>query len=510
MTGIVVRALSVYLISLFARQVNMAFAMARLQRYLLQPYEWFLQQHSADLSKSVLQEINEIVNGSVAPSLRIISNGFLIFLLAGFLLLIQPLGAVMIAIVFGTSFWAIDRRVRHHIDEMGRDQRRANRERHQVTREALTGIKEVKVMSLEALYLERFFGPSRRLATYQARLQLISEMPRFALEALTFGGMLAFTLWLLWTSEGQLGAVVPVMGAFAFAALRLMPPAQSLFRDIALMRFGRAALAGLLEDLADAGADRMPEGDPERLTFARDLSFENVSFHYPMTEQAALKNVSIEIEAGTTVGLMGPSGAGKSTMIDLILGLVRPSSGRILVDGVAIDQTNRQGWQRNVSFVPQSIFLFDDTIAANIAHGITGGEVDRDRVRHAANLAHIDEFVQTLPEGYDSLVGDAGMRLSGGQRQRVGIARALHLGRDVLVFDEATSALDAKTERNIMESIRSFSGTKTLILVSHRLSTLAHCDKIFILDGGLIEDSGTYSELKARSEVFQSMRTAAE
>ena len=509
MSGIAVRALSVYMIQLFARQVNMAFAMARLERYLLQPYEWFLQQHSADLGKSVLQEINEIVNGSVAPALRIISNSFLIILLAALLLLVQPLGAITIAFVFGTSFWAIDRAVRRQIGEMGKDQRRANRERHQVTNEALAGIKEVKVMSLETLYLKRFFGPSRRLAAYQARLQLVGEMPRFALEGLTFGGMLGFTLWLLWTSEGALGTVVPVLGAFAFAALRLMPTAQLLFRDIALMRFGRAALAGLLDDLADPSSVTMPDIDAEPLPFKRSFQLEHVQFSYPASERAALKDVSLEIEAGTTVGFMGPTGAGKSTVIDLILGLVTPSGGRFLVDGVPVDDGNRQNWQRNVGFVPQSIYLFDDSIAANIAHGVSGGDIDMEQVRHAARLARIDDYIETMPEGYDSFVGDAGIRLSGGQRQRVGIARALYRDRDVLVFDEATSALDAVTEREVMDAIRSLAGTKTLILVSHRLSTLAHCDEIFVLEHGRVVDRGSYAELKASNASFQSMLAEA-
>jgi ABC-type multidrug transport system fused ATPase/permease subunit len=510
MGGIAVRALSFYMANLFARQVNMTFAMARLRQYLAQPYEWFLQQHSADLSKSVLQEINEIVNGSVTPALRVIANTFLIVLLSGLLLAIEPVGATAIALLFGTSFWLIDRSVRRRIAEMGLDRRRANRERHQVTGEALSGIREVKMMALEETYLRRFFDPSLRLASYQARLQLIGEMPRFALEAMTFGGMLAFTLWLLWTNDGSLDRIVPVLGAFAFAALRLMPTAQLLFRDISQMRFGQAALDGLHADLDDPVAFPAAAAGPRTLRLTREIRLEDVEFRYPGAERAALAEVSLRIGAGMTVGLAGPTGSGKSTVIDLILGLVSPTAGRLVVDGVPIGDANRRDWQRNVGFVPQTIHLVDDSVAANIAHGIDRDRIDMDRVRTAARMARIDGFVAGLPEGYDSFVGEAGLRLSGGQRQRLGIARALYRDRDVLVFDEATSALDTVTEREVMDSIRALAGRKTLIMVSHRLSTLAHCDTIFTLREGRIRETGTYETLRATSADFRSMLAAAE
>ena len=510
MSGIAVRALSFYLANLFARQVNMAFGMARLKQYLSQPYEWFLQQHSADLSKSVLQEINEIVNGSVSPALRVIANSFLILLLSGLLLAIEPVGATVIATLFGLSFWLIDRTVRQRIEEMGRDRRRANRERHQVTGEALSGIKEVKMMALESTYLQRFFDPSLRLASHQARLQLVGEMPRFALEAMTFGGMLTFTLWLLWTNDGSLDRIVPILGAFAFAALRLMPTAQLLFRDISQMRFGQAALHGLRADLRERIEIAEPAADAAPIRLTDRLELRGVSFAYPGTDIRALSDVSLSIRAGTTVGFIGPTGAGKSTVIDLILGLVEPSSGTLAVDGVAIEGASRRAWQRNVGFVPQTIHLVDASIAANIAHGVAPDRIDMEAVRRAAGMARIDAFVDTLPEGYDSFVGDAGIRLSGGQRQRIGIARALYRGQGVLVFDEATSALDAVTEREVMEAISALSGSRTLILVSHRLSTLTRCDTIFAMRNGRLQEAGSYEALRAGSAEFRSMLAAAE
>ena len=511
MTGIATRALSFYLSNHFARQTSISFGMARLMAYFSQPYEWFLRQHSADLSKSVLQEMNDIVNGTVTPALRVVGNLFLMLALAGLLLVVEPVGAVGVGLLFGLSFWLVDRAVRARIHEMGIDRRRANRERQQVTGEALTGIREVKMMGLEEMYLERFFDPSKRLANYQARLQFIGEMPRFALEAITFGGMLLFTLWLLWTSEGTLEGIVPVLGAFAFAGLRLMPTTQILFRDIAMMRFGQAALEALRADLTElpAAAPEQPRGEEARLPFAKELRLERVTYAYPESDIPAVADLDLAIPAGTTVGFVGATGAGKSTVIDLLLGLVPPRQGRFLVDGVEVDDANRQAWRHGVGFVPQSIHLVDDSVAANIAYGLSADRIDMDRVREVARMASVHDMIETLPEGYDTFIGERGVRLSGGQRQRLGIARALYRGSSLLVLDEATSALDTVTESEVMQSVRRLHGQKTLVLVSHRLSTLAHCDRIYMLKQGRIVASGSYEEMRTANPEFRAMLEAA-
>ncbi len=511
MSGITVRALSFYLSNLFARHTSMTLGMARLMAYISQPYEWFLQQHSADLAKSVLQEMNEIVSGTVTPALRLVGNLFLMVALVGLLLVIEPVGAIGVGLLFGASFWLVDRAVRTRIHEMGIDRRRANRERQQVTGEVLSGIREVKMMGLESMYRQRFFDPSKRLASYQARLQFIGEMPRFALEAMTFGGMLLFTLWLLWTSQGTLDGIVPVLGAFAFAGLRLMPTVQVLFRDIAMMRFGKAALEALRVDLMELPASSSEEaaagGAP--IGFTRELRLEHVSYAYPESRVPAVTDLNLTIRAGTAIGFVGATGAGKSTVIDLILGLVPPREGRLVVDGVAIGDDNRQAWRHGVGFVPQSIHLVDDSVAANIAYGIPFDQIDPDRVRQAARMASVHDTVEALPEGYDTFIGERGVRLSGGQRQRIGIARALYRGSDLLVLDEATSALDTVTETEVMSSVRHLHGETTLILVSHRLSTLAHCDRIYVLDRGRIVASGSYEEMRRGNTAFQAMLEAA-
>ena len=242
----------------------------------------------------------------------------------------------------------------------------------------------------------------------------------------------------------------------------------------------------------------------------RELRLEGVRYGYPEAGRPALDGLTLEIPAGTSAGFVGPTGAGKTTAIDVILGLLVPQEGRLLVDDVEIADVNRHHWQAEIGYVPQSIFLADDTVAGNIAFGVPEGEIDREAVVRAAKLAHLDGFVQTLERGYDTMVGERGVRFSGGQRQRIGIARALYRDPDIVVFDEATSALDTVTERAVMDAIRTLHGQKTVLMIAHRLSTIAHCDHIFMLKDGRLEGVGDYETLSRGNDAFRTLVAAAE
>ncbi len=513
MVGIAVKAVTFYQVNHFARETALTLGLSRLRRYLSRPYDWFLMRHSADLGKSVLQEINEIVIGSISPAVRVIANAILLAALSGLLLYVEPVGALIIGCLLGLGFGLIYLRIGRSLTTMGLDRRRANTERHQVTGEVLGGIKEVKMLGLEDAYLRRFIDPSRRVARYQATISLIGEMPRYALEALSFGGMLLVTLWLMWTRAGDVHEVVPVIGAFAFAGLKLMPVVQMLFRDFALMRFGKPALEALRDDLdGDASAALPPDRDAggPTIPLRHELRLEGVTYRYPGTETDVLHGLDVAIAAGSAVGFVGTTGAGKTTAMDIVLGLIAPREGTLTVDGTVIDAANLRDWQRGIGFVPQTIHLIDDTIAANIARGIPAAEIDHDQVRECARLASLTGFVEGLPLGFETTVGDAGVRISGGQRQRIGIARALYRDPQILVFDEATSALDTVTERAVMEAVGALRGERTVLMVSHRLSTVAKCDTIFLLDHGRLADAGSQAELVARSAAFRTLLAAAE
>ncbi|MGF1552478.1 MAG: ABC transporter ATP-binding protein [Paracoccaceae bacterium] len=506
MLSIAFRAGTHYAMTRFIRGTATDLGRALLASYLARPYEWFLQRHSADLGKTVLREANDVVLGSIAPALRIVANLIVLALLTGFLLAVEPVGTLAMAAFLGAAFGLFYRRLQPFLETIGQDRRVANRERHQATAEAMGAIKEVKLHGLEETYLDRYAAPSRRLERHHAALALAGELPRYALEALIVGAMLLFTLWLLASRDGRLDEALPVLGAFGFAAVRLMPLMQTLFADVAKMRFGLPALIGIHDDLASAPTPRA--SDDRRVRLGRALELDAVSFRYEGADRAALQDVSLTIRAGESVGVAGPTGSGKTTLMDILLGLVEPQRGRLVVDGTAIDSATMRAWQRGIGYVPQSIYLFDDTIAANIAFGRKPGGIDPDAIERAARLANLHDFVEGLPMGYETAVGEAGVRLSGGQRQRIGIARALYRDPDVVVFDEATSALDPVTERAVIDAIRALSGRKTIFIVTHRLSTVAHCDRILLLNAGRLEAEGDHEGLSSRSPTFRSMLAA--
>lgn len=511
MAGIAIRALTTYLQTRFWRGVAMTLGIDLLRRYLSHPYEWFLQHHSADLGKSILEEVHDVVVGSVAPGMRVIANLIVLICLVGLLVAVEPLGATVMGALLVVCFGLIYRRLRAYLGRIGADRRVAKREKHQITAEALKGIKEVKTLGLEDAYLHRFVDPSARVARHQAAVAILGEMPRFALEALAFGGMLLFMIWLMWSRDGALEEALPVLGAFAFAGLKLMPVIQQLFRDVAEMRFARAALEGLHDDLTTAppAIDAAEDAGPP-LPLREALTFENVRYRYPGADRDSLADVSLTIPAGSCVGFVGPTGAGKTTVMDVALGLISPRSGALRVDGEVVDRGNVRRWRRQIGFVPQSIFLVDDTIVGNIAFGVPTAEIDRGAAEEAGRLACLDEFARALPDGYDTIVGEAGVRLSGGQRQRIGIARALYRDPAVLVFDEATSALDAATEREVIDALRGLKGGKTILMVAHRLSTVARCDTIFVLKEGRLAGAGDYETLAAENEAFRLLVAATD
>jgi ABC-type multidrug transport system fused ATPase/permease subunit len=308
--------------------------------------------------------------------------------------------------------------------------------------------------------------------------------------------------------------IAPLLALYAFAGYRLMPALQQLFASLTSLRFNAPSLDVLYRDLGgDGGADfdameRLERSlQAPRLPFARELHLRSVGFRYEGTTTPALRDIDIVISPLTSVGIVGPTGCGKTTTVDIILGLLSPTEGKVLVDGVEITSQNLAGWQKNLGYVPQHIYIADDTIARNIAFGVPDGEIEMDAVRRAARIANIADFIESeLPEGYQCRVGERGLRLSGGQRQRIGIARALYRDPRVLVMDEATSALDGITEESVMEALRTLSRKKTIIVIAHRLTTVKECDVIYLLERGAILASGSYGDLVRESSWF---RTAA-
>lgn len=503
------RAATFYALTRFTKMRTVSLAMRLMEVYLRQPYMWFLGRHSSDLGKTILSEVNLVVNGPLTAAMRLLANSVMLSLLVIFLFLMEPVAAVGGALLFGLTYGAIFLATRARLTRMGQGRVAANRAQFQIIHEAMAGIKNVKIRALERSYLDRFRAPSQDSARHQAGVALISELPRQLLEVIAFGGMVLFVLWLLVRNDGAIGDVLPILGVYAFAAARMFPTIQQLFASLSELRFGKPALDQLHAELTQATGPALPPlGEVRPLGLRRRLELDHVTFAFPDAGRPALRDICLTIKANTTVGIVGTTGAGKTTTVDMILGLLTPQKGRLRVDGVEITAENLRSWQRSVGYVPQDIFLIDDTVAANIAFGEAPGRIDMARVRDAAQVAELDGFVMDLPRGYGTLVGERGARLSGGQRQRIGIARAIYSNPDILIFDEATSALDTLTERAIMQAIRRLGHSKTIVVIAHRLSTVRHCDMVYLLEDGRVAAADRYDGLVATNDHFRALHDA--
>jgi len=501
-----------YIISRFATMRIHAFSTRLLARYLSRPWIFFLGRNSGDLGSNILSESQMIVEFFYRPAADLITASLNFIAITAFLLWFDPFITCVAVFLLAALYGAIFLLVQGFASRIGKDRAAANDERFRVANEALGGAKEIKLLGQEGTFVRRYAEPSQTLAKSMVWLEILSQVPRYLVQATAFGGMVLLCMVLLdpaqFADGDALKEILPLLGVFAFAGQRLMPELQRGYHGYLRTRFGAAAVERVYADLNTANEpdEGTAEVGTEPIHLTQSLAFEQVSFFYPDAERASLRDLSIEIRAGETVGIVGRTGAGKSTFLELALGLISPETGRVTVDGQAIDRTHARRWQRSIAYVPQSIYLADASIAQNIALGIEPKEIDHGAVKRAAEAAQLGEFIATtLPHGYESLVGERGVRLSGGQRQRIGLARALYRDADLIVLDEATSALDTTTEREVMRAIEGLPGSKTVLMVAHRLSTVRTCDRIIVLDQGKLVAVGSWDQLMAESPEFQSL-----
>jgi len=509
--GNTVAAVTNWLLLRFVWDTQHALSVRLLRRYLGEPYAFFLNRNTSALAKNILGEVREVISGVMLPGLKMLSQSVVALVILILLVLVDSVVAVTAIVVFGGSFGLIYLLVRRKQGRLGRLRSKLNSRRYRASMEALGGIKETKILRREREFLARFMEPSRRYSDANASNAIMSEIPKFLLETLAFGGIVVLVLYQI-SARGDVGEAIAVISLYALAGYRLMPSLQQIFHGLAKIRFFRPALDSLYADLQRPQSGRefpFAEELPAPMPFNHEIRVDRVSFRYPGVEEDVLREVSLTIPKNSTIGFVGATGSGKTTFVDILLGLLEPTSGQVLVDGQALRPETLSSWRALMGYVPQHIFLYDDTITQNIAFGLPADRVDPEGVRQAARLANLAEFVDRLPNGYDTVVGDRGIRLSGGQRQRIGIARALYEDPEVLFFDEATSALDGVTEDSVMNAIGSLAGGKTIILVAHRLTTLRACDNIFLFKNGQVHANGTYEELIAESDEFRAMAKLA-
>ncbi len=505
--GNLISALAIWLKTRFAWRKNHQLSTALLEKYLSLPYSYFLNQNTSDLSKNVLMETKELTKSFMLPILEILIDLTIIFLIFITLILVSPVATITVLVIFALFYGIIYKSgFRRKIKTKGKKRLNENRGRFKAASEALGGIKDIKVLGREKFFINKFAAHSIKFSDLLSWNTLVGKLPRYFIEIMAFGGVVAFILVLLITGRTT-GQIIPMVSFFAFAGYRIMPIMNRMAIAFTRLQFNTAVLDKIRGDLlTDRGEVKIPAEEVKNLKFKNSIELKNLSFSYPKAKEYIFKDINLKINKSTAVAIVGPTGTGKTTFVDIILGLLSPTEGELLVDGVSITRENIRSWQRNLGYVPQHIYLSDDSIKNNIAFGLPEEMIDIDRVKKAASISNLDGFIENeLPNGYDTVVGERGIRLSGGQRQRVGIARALYSDPDVLVLDEATSSLDGITEESVMKAMDNVSKLKTLIIIAHRLTTVKKCDVIYLLDKGKIVATGKYDKLMKTSKQFRAM-----
>lgn len=473
-----------YAVNRFASLQRHYFATRLLKIYLQQNYAFFIQRNSAALVKNILSEVDQLIWTMILPALTLMSYGIVLLSMVGILLLYDPMMALATALVLGLFYASIYALVRKKLTQIGQEFTQANKERYQTCQEALAGIKDVMINNAKQGYIEQFQQSSRVFARHIATRDTLGQVPLNIIETVGYGCLIGLAMILV-VSGKEVSHILPVLGLYGFAAYRMLPAAQNIYRSISQIKFSEQVLSILQPEFALEKTEHTDslELDIQKLKFENSIRLENISFAYPnRTEQPILNDFSLEIKKNSSLGVIGKSGSGKSTLMDIMLGLLTPQRGKMYIDDVALTQHNMNAWRDLVGYVPQFIYLVDKTIAENIAFGIPKADIDLEQVKYVAKLAQIDDFIKNqLPSDYHTIVGERGVMLSGGQRQRIGIARALYKNPQVLFMDEATSALDTETEQAINEAIQRLNGKMTMVIIAHRESAVASCDRILQL-----------------------------
>ncbi len=493
-TSLIFKAITAYVQVRFVQMREYTIGRRLIEGYLYQPYSWFLSRNSSDIGKTILSEVAEIIGNCLKPMMEIIAKSMIIFAIIILLIFVDPKIALAVGffifVIYGVVFYFL----RNFLVKLGKERLKNNELRFRVISEAFGAAKEVKVGGLERSFIKLFSNSAQIIASNVAKAETIGILPRFILEAIAFGGILLLILIIL-ANSGDINSAIPIISLYVFAGYRLMPAIQQIYLSSTRLKFVGPTLDKIINDVKNLKPINLNQVQ-ENLNFNKTINLKNIDFNYPNTERKALKNINLSIPKKSCVGFIGQTGCGKTTIVDIILGLLDPQRGTLEVDGQIIKEQNRRSWQRSIGYVPQQIYLSDNTIAANIAFGVDPKDINYNLIEKTSKIANLHEFiVGELPDQYKTTVGERGVRLSGGQRQRLGIARALYHNPEVLIFDEATSALDNETEKAVMDAVNNLSKDLTIILIAHRLNILKNCDIIFKLDKGRLIKQGTFNEL---------------
>ena len=458
------KAITTYFQTRFVQMREYTISKSFVEGYLRQPYSWFLDHHSAELGTNILSEVGRLIGGGMRPLMELISRSIVSVALIVLLIIADPKLALLTSLFLGLFYGIIFFSIRSYLNRIGKKRLKSNEIRFLSISEAFGAVKEVKVSGLEQIYLKHFSNSAEIFARTQVSFSILSQLPRFFLEAVAFGGIMLIILYKM-TQTGSFINALPIISLYVFAGYRLMPSLQQIYRSFTQLAFVGPVIDKLYNDKKNLKNVKIDK-DKKILDFNKSISLNNLHYNYPNVSRTALKGINLNIPAKATVGLIGPTGSGKTTMVDIILGLLEAQKGTLEVDGKIITNQNSRSWQQSIGYVPQHIYLSDDTVASNIAFGVDHKDINQIKLEKVSKIANLHQFViDELPQKYLTTIGERGIRLSGGQRQRIGIARALYHNPKLLILDEATSALDNETEKSVMDAINNLGNDITLSLI---------------------------------------------
>ncbi|MFC1773986.1 ABC transporter ATP-binding protein [Pseudomonadota bacterium] len=501
--------LSNWLVSRFTLTWRHNLSERLLNKYLMQPYAYFLSRNTLELKRKVCNETERLVGGVILPGVQILTSAIISAFIISLLIAIDPYIAALVATTLGGSYLVLYSLVYRKLGRLSHKAEEARRIQFKIASEAFEGIKELKLFGKESVFVDGYSARSRRTSTLETTRRAISQLPRHGIEMLAVSGIMVFVLYLVATQQ-DFSLWMPILLVYVAAGYRMLPALQQIFSSLTTIKYNLPTLDALYTDLSclSAGSGRQLAETDRMCEFGRieTIALRDIDFRYPEGSYYAIRNLNLCIGKNTTVGLVGPTGSGKTTLVDILLGLLKPLSGELAINGIPVTLANLSDWQKHIGYVPQHIFLFDDTVARNVAFGVPDADIDFMALENALRIANLYDYVMhSLPEGYNTMLGQRGIRLSGGQRQRIGIARALYRNPDILVLDEATNALDSVTEGIVMDSIQKLSHKLTIIMIAHRMNTVQNCDVIHYIDEGRLVSSGSYTDLAGSCEYFQEM-----
>jgi ABC-type multidrug transport system fused ATPase/permease subunit len=483
------------------------------KHYISQPWDFHIVKNSSQLINNITQESLRITIAIIIPALNMNSKVITAFFLCSALLIYSPQVSAIGIFIFIFCYFCFFIFIKKKLDKFSSIVGARQERRFKLMAEGFGGIKDILLSRSQQIFKQNFQESSDDFANALGRSQYLSVIPRYAMELVAFSSVIVIILIMLIYNNTNLISILPSLAVFLLAGFKLIPCFQQIYSSAVSIRANLSAFNSIEQDLqlifkiknGNLNKVELKDSLEKKIKFQESIIFKNISYFYPNNEKNSLKDISFKIPINNTVGFVGPSGSGKSTIVDIILGLLKPTKGNVLIDGQILNTKNIISWQNKIRSVPQNIFLSDSSIKNNIAFGIPNENIDDSKIEIALNLSHLSLFIKNLKKGVETIVGERGIQLSGGQKQRIGIARALYNDPEVLVFDEATNSLDGITEKNIMDSIDKFAGKKTIIIIAHRLLTIKRCNIIYLIENGQIVDQGSYDELMISSPIFKKM-----